>query len=129
MTTPTQTRHPRRAAVRTALQSYVSLILLVVLALPEIIKAVDAEAGEYLPPNFRALLLGISTASAVLAALGARIMALPGVVRILDTVRGLGWLAAEPPQEAVVRRRLGLDHAAGAHRDDDGDGLADGIPR
>ncbi|AXH97156.1 hypothetical protein [Ornithinimicrobium avium] len=112
----TQTRYPWRATVRTFVQTWVPLIVLVVLGLPEVVEAIDAEAGAYLPDHVRSWLLGLSTAAAVAAALAARLMALPGVGRVLDQVRGLGWLAAEPPSR-------------GAHRDDDGDGIADGAAR
>lgn len=108
--TSTQTRYPWRAAVRTFVQVWLPLLVVIVLGLPELIAIIDAEAGEHLPPQLRAWLLGLSTLASVLAAVGARVMALPWVGQLLDATRGLGWLSPEPPgrhSEDVVRRLSG----------------------
>ena len=92
----TQVRYPGRATVRTFLQTWVPALALLVLALPEVVEVVDAEAGAYLPDNARVVLAGIATGAAVLAAIVARVMALASVTAFLERTRGLGWLAPAP---------------------------------
>lgn len=118
MSTATQTVHPWRAAVRTFVQTFVPILVLGVIALPEVVEVIDAEAGAMLPEHARAWLLGLGTIASVLAAIGARVMALESVTGVLQRVKGLGWLAPEP--------------APARHADLDGDGIADhaqGHPR
>ncbi|WP_130012017.1 hypothetical protein [Serinicoccus sediminis] len=97
-TTPTQTAHPWRAAVRTFVQTWVPFVLLIVLALPEVMPLLDDELGQYLPDHVRGWLLGIGTFAAALAALATRLMALQSVTRVLERFRALGWLAPTPPR-------------------------------
>lgn len=118
----TQGRHPWRAAVRTFVQTWVPFVALIVLALPEVVEAIDVEAGAYLSDRARGMLLGIGTAASVLAAVAARIMALDSVGRLVERSRLTSWLAPAPVVDAAAHRAP----LTGAHRDDDGDGVADG---
>lgn len=83
--TPTQVAHPWRAVVRTI----AAYLVVAVPALLLIIPIVQDELGPYLPESW---IVWLGTTAAVLAALvGAvtRIMAIPGVQKLLDMV-GLG---------------------------------------
>lgn len=114
----TQERHPWRAAIRTFLQAWLPTLALVVVAVPEAIAAIDAEAGAHLPEQLRVWLAGIATGAAVLAALAARIMALQSVTRVLESVRGLGWLAPRPPGGDDTQARVDAEVAAYRDRHD-----------
>ena len=92
---PTQVGHPWRATLRTFVQ-YLPAVALLVLAVPEVVEVILEEAGGHLPESFRAVLLGIATGAAVLAAVVARVMALASVTRFLERSRLLGWLAPAP---------------------------------
>lgn len=81
----TQTEHPWRSALRTVLQ--VALFAYpVFLALPEILKIIDEDLGDFLPDEARAQLLLIATVIAAGAGAIARIMAIPAVEKALRKI-------------------------------------------
>ncbi|MDN5585949.1 MAG: hypothetical protein L0G69_05220 [Brevibacterium sp.] len=81
----TQTEHPWRSALRTVLQ--VALFAYpVFLALPEILKVIDEDLGEFLPDEARAKLLLVATVIAAGAGALARIMAIPAVEKALRKI-------------------------------------------
>lgn len=94
-TAPTQIRRPWRTMFRTFVQSWLPTTALLVLALPEVIEAIVDEAGDVLPERIRLVLLGVSTACSTLAAVAARVMAIPRVELLLRRI--LPRLAAAPP--------------------------------
>lgn len=127
----TQTEHPWRSALRTVLQ--VALFAYpVFLALPEILKVIDEDLGEFLPETARAQLLLVATVIAAGAGAIARIMAIPAVEKAL---RKIGAGAA--PTELTFGDWTGADSdeiipidEPGADEVEDGDdaepeGLAD----
>lgn len=92
----TQTEHPWRSALRTVLQ--VALFAYpVFLALPEILKIIDEDLGDFLPDEARAQLLLIATVIAAGAGAIARIMAIPAVEKALRKI-GAG---AAPTQSTL----------------------------
>lgn len=64
---------------RTVLQVGVPAFLLLVVVLPPVLDVVDSEVGEYLPPGFRAWMLGAAALLTAIAGAAARVMALPVV--------------------------------------------------
>ena len=97
---PTQVRRPWRSTFRTFVQSWLPTTALLVLALPEVIEAVVDEAGDVLPDRIRLILLGVSTACSTLAAVAARVMAIPRVELLLRSVPWLPIAAAPTPPES-----------------------------
>lgn len=84
-TTPTQATHPWKATLRTVAAYAAVAVPALIIAIP----IISEELGPYLPESW---LLVLATVTAVLGALvGAvtRIMAIPGVIRLLSMV-GLG---------------------------------------
>ncbi|WP_130012127.1 hypothetical protein [Serinicoccus sediminis] len=113
MSTATQTRHPWRAVVRTSLQVGVPAVLALGLVVPEVVRIVLEEVGARtdVPDWLRVALLGTAAVVTAVSAILARVMAIPQVEALLERVRALSWMAAEPP--------------AARHTDHDGDGVAD----
>lgn len=96
LTTPTQIRRPGRAVIRTAIQTAIPVVLALGVVVPEIVRIILEEAGETMPDNLRAVLLGISAAVVAVAAIIARVMALPAVEAFLRSTRILSGAAAAP---------------------------------
>lgn len=78
---------------RTAFAAVLGVIVVIVGILPEALRILEGEVGEFLPDQIRAwLLLAAAVTAAVITAI-TRVMALPGVDRILAKL-GLG----KPPE-------------------------------
>lgn len=102
MNTSTQVQHPNRASVRTFIQTLIPALAVFVLAVPPFVDIVLDEvgkAGVSLPEWAYLGLTGASVACALVAAIVARVMAIPGVERVLERI-GFGstpkWLNATP---------------------------------
>ncbi|MFJ2298171.1 hypothetical protein [Oerskovia paurometabola] len=79
MTTPTQQAHLARAPRRTAVQTILSVILVLGVVAPIVAAILSEELGEHLPASWLAwIAAGAALIAAVSAAL-ARIMAIPAV--------------------------------------------------
>lgn len=94
----TQTEHPARAAVRTFIQAFIPAAALFVLAVPPVVDVILDEVGKAgleLPGWAYAALTGLSVGTALIAAIVARIMAIPGVEKALRSI-GLGAAPTEP---------------------------------
>lgn len=88
---PTQVRHPWKATVRTAIQTFLSAATILVLVAPQVQEFVD----QFWPGS--PVIAWIGTASVFVAALAAlitRIMAIPAVDAALTKI-GLGAKPAE----------------------------------
>lgn len=96
---PTQLRRPGRATLRTMFQTAITVVPILFVAVPEIIKVILDQAGDQLPDNLRVILLGVSAGIVALAGIVARIMALPSVELLLRRFRPLSGLAAAPAPE------------------------------
>ena len=91
---PTQVQYPGQAAKRTFLQVWIPAVLLLVGVIPEIVEIIDKEAGEFLPPEFRAWMLGLSLVAAAIGSILSKVMSLAKVNDLLSKVS----LAATPKQ-------------------------------
>jgi hypothetical protein len=94
--TPTQTRYPARAALRTAVQTALAVIPILGLVVPEVVRIILEESGESMPANLRGWLLAASAVVVAVASMLARIMAIPAVN---DALRKVGLSATPHPAE------------------------------
>ena len=94
--TPTQTRHPRRAAARTIVQTAISIVLVLGIAWPSVDGIVRDELAQHatLPAWLDATLVAVGAAVAVTAGILSRVMAIPQVDHAL---RRIGLSAAPRP--------------------------------
>lgn len=102
MTTSTQVQHPNRASVRTFIQTLIPALAVLVVAVPPFVDIVLDEvgkAGVNLPEWLYLALTGASVACALVAAIVARVMAIPGVEKVLEKI-GIG---AEPKRARLER--------------------------
>lgn len=102
MNTSTQVQHPNRASVRTFIQTLIPALVLVFVAVPPFVDIVLDEvgkAGVELPEWLYLALTGASVACALVAAIVARVMAIPGVEKVLDRI-GVG---TEPKRAHLER--------------------------
>ncbi|GAB2767780.1 hypothetical protein [Sinomonas soli] len=90
-TPSTQTVYPWRTAIRTFVQTVIPAVIGLALILPAIVDTALAGIGSVLPDGWAAWLTGVAVSIAALAALVARVMAMPAVVAW--TERFLPWLA------------------------------------
>ena len=99
--TPTQVAHPAKTTVRTVFQTLVAVAVGVVVLGPPIIDAIVQEPG--LPEQIRGPLLAVSGVVVAVGAIAARIMAVPGVNRLLERI-GLGTGVEDEPggHEAIT---------------------------
>lgn len=96
--TPTQVAHPWRAALRTAVQSFLPLVLGLMLAGPEI---VDAFADVPTDGAAWATLGGVAVGLSAVAGALARVAAIPAVEKVLIRL-GLGTgVEREDPWEVI----------------------------
>ena len=82
----TQTEHPTRAAVRTFIQTLIPALPLLVLAVPPVVEVILDETtrhGVTLPGWAYSALAGTAVVCALIAAIVARIMAIPAVEKAL----------------------------------------------
>lgn len=79
---------------RTIVQVGIPALVGLVLVLPEIIAAIDADLGEHLPPGFRVAMLGAAATITAVSAAMVKVMALP---RVND------WLSRWTPFGTVNR--------------------------
>lgn len=92
MPAPTQVQHPTRASVRTFIQTLIPALAFFVVIIPPVVDIVLDEvgkAGVELPGWLYLALTGASVACALVAAIVARVMALPGVEVGLERI-GIG---------------------------------------
>lgn len=80
---------------RTVLQVGVPAFLFLVVVLPDVIKIVDEELGQHLPPGFRLWMLGAATVLTAISAAATRVMALQSVN---------DWLSKHTPFGTVTRK-------------------------
>ncbi|HEY8591190.1 MAG TPA: hypothetical protein VIL55_16705 [Naasia sp.] len=80
--TPTQVRYPWKAAARTAIQAFLSFAGLLAVTLPIALPFL----AEYLPPSWIGFLVAAGVFVAGLAAVIARIMALPQLQTFLTSI-------------------------------------------
>lgn len=102
MNTSTQVQHPNRASARTFIQTLIPALAVFVLAVPPFVEIVLDEvgkAGVELPTWAFAALTGASVACALVAAIMARVMAIPGVESALERI-GIG---STPKRERLER--------------------------
>lgn len=71
---------------RTALASVLGVVVVIVIALPEILGIFDEEIGAFLPDHIRVWLLAAAAVTAAVITAITRIMALPAINRILDRI-------------------------------------------
>lgn len=89
---PTQVRRPWRATLRTFVQALIPSVFLAAVVVPQVVQAILDESSSrniHIPDSLRLALLAISAGVAFVAALLARIMAIPAVEVLLRKV-GLG---------------------------------------
>ena len=94
----TQTEHPTRAAVRTFIQTLIPALPLLVLAVPPVVEVILDETtrhGVTLPGWAYSALAGTAVVCALIAAIVARIMAIPAVEKALRGI-GLGAAPTDP---------------------------------
>ncbi len=97
--TPTQVAHPAKTTVRTVVQTLVAVAVGVVVLGPPIIEAILAE--PMVPDELRGALLAVSAAVVAIGGIAARVMAIPGVNRILERI-GLGTGVEKEPGRHVA---------------------------
>jgi len=111
MTTSTQQAHPVRASWRTAVQTVLSVILVLGVLAPIVAAILTEELGAHLPASWLAWIVGAAAVLAAVSAALARIMAIPAVD---DWLRHLG-LSSTPlpapvtPASAQVITMLTVD--------------------
>lgn len=116
MSTSTQVQHPNRASVRTFIQTLIPALAVLVVAVPPFVDIVLDEvgkAGVEMPEWAFAALTGASVACALVAAIVARVMAIPGVEKMLERI-GIG---TEPKSARL--ERLAAEEADGTPVPDD----------
>lgn len=94
----TQTEHPTRAAVRTFIQTLIPALPLLVLAVPPVVEVILDETtrhGVTLPGWAYSALAGTAVVCALIAAIVARIMAIPAVEKALRGIN-LGAAPTDP---------------------------------
>ena len=91
--TTTQSAHPNRATIRTALATGLPAFAAALWLLPAVIQEVVDGFGQHLPDSFRLWLLGAAAVITALSATITRVMAVPGVIEW--TRRYLPWLAPD----------------------------------
>lgn len=110
-TTPTQVQHPTRAAIRTAVQTFLPLVIVALAVIPQIIEAILDE--QSIPGWLRGWLVILSGVVAAVAGIIARIMAIPAVNAWLS---GVGLSAqprpVDPPDISRLDRLDGIGQAA-----------------
>ena len=89
----TQAQFPWQAVIRTVVQVGIPAFLAFAALLPEIIQAVLDQFGEQLPEGFRLWMLGVAALVTGVAAVLARIMALPRAIDFAH--RYIPWLAPD----------------------------------
>ncbi len=94
---PTQVRHPNKAALRTFVQTLLAAVALLGLVVPEVVDIILEETDGNLPDGFRVVLLAASAGVATIAAIVARIMAIPAVEVLLRRV----GLASTPKEKTT----------------------------
>jgi hypothetical protein len=77
---PTQAAFPKRAALRTAVQTFIPAAAGLLVILPLILQAILDGFGRQLPPDIYAWLAGAVVAITAASATLARIAAIPGVI-------------------------------------------------
>ncbi|UGL61836.1 hypothetical protein SEA_FRANKLIN22_23 [Microbacterium phage Franklin22] len=85
----TQVAHPWKATLRTVIQVGIPALIALGVVIPQIIDIILEGAGESLPVEVRAWLLGAGVAVTAVAGIITRIMALPLVNQFLTSI-GLG---------------------------------------
>lgn len=85
--TATQVAHPNKTTFRTVVQTLLAVAAGVILLGPPIIEAILVE--EMVPDNIRVALLAVSGVVVAIGGIATRIMAIPGVNRLLERI-GLG---------------------------------------
>lgn len=98
-TNPTQVRFPWRAALRTFLQFFVALVLILPTALAIFTEVMD----RYIPPDVMALIAYIVGGIVAMATVATRLMAIPQVNEWLTTALNIG--AAPKPEPEYVPER------------------------
>ncbi|WP_426243662.1 hypothetical protein [Nocardioides sp. LHG3406-4] len=106
---PTQVRNPLRTALRTAVQVGIPALLALGLVVPQIVDIILEESGESLPGSVRAVLLATAGIVTAIAAILARIMAIPQVEVLLRTSKLLSGFAAAPIPPALRGERGASD--------------------
>lgn len=110
MTTPTQTRHPWRATVRTLVQQILGWVIAAGVVLPLVLVAAEEELGDVIPPSVMGWLAAVVGTAVAVSSFAAKVMAIPRVEALLSRHRLTSGLAAEPPG-ARTRRRGPLDYS------------------
>jgi len=87
--TPTQSAHPWRATLRTAIAVGIPTVLGLLVVLPEIIQVILDELGETMPDGLRLWLVAAASLIVAISSAVTRIMAIPGVNAWLTSL-GLG---------------------------------------
>lgn len=87
----TQSEHPWRAAVRTFVQTVIPALIGLALIVPLVVQTALDGVGHLIPPEWAAAATGLAVSIAAVAAMVARVMALPAVVDW--TKRWVPWLA------------------------------------
>lgn len=100
--TPTQVRRPWRATVRTIIQVGIPTVIALGLVVPEVVQIVLDEVGNAMPDQLRVILLAISAGVVALAAIIARVMAIPQVEDFLRRHKLLSGLAADKDESGAV---------------------------
>lgn len=98
----TQESNPRRAVLRTFVQTVIPALLILALGVPEVIKIILAELGEVMPESVRLWMLAAAGVTAGIASALAKIMALPMVNDWLRGKRALSGLAAAPDRVTIT---------------------------
>lgn len=94
--TPTQVAHPWKATVRTFIATWIPLILLALTVIPQIVEAITVDPA--VPDQIRGPLAVVATVAALIAGIITRIMAIPGLQRLLSAL-GLGTgVESEKPE-------------------------------
>ena len=107
-TLSTQEVHPNKASLRTFIQTLIPALVTLVAVVPQIVEIILDEVGKAnvaLPGWLYVTLTGASVACAVVAAIVARVMAVPGVEDKLKKI-GIGTKPKEidetPPPEGYT---------------------------
>ena len=98
----TQEAHPNKASVRTFVQTVVAAAVIIIPIVPVVVNIILDEFGKagVEPPGWLfAALSGIAVAAGLIAAIVARIMAIPGVNGVLQKI----GLAPEPKAKLTYR--------------------------
>lgn len=90
----TQAQFPNRAALRTAVQTFLGALLGLLVLVPLIINVFLETVGGHLPGEVYAWLGGAAVVVTAVSTFVARVQAIPGVIQW--TARYLPWLAPDP---------------------------------